>query len=209
MIKYAKQKSKSLVGKDGFNEPWYKCLSCKQPFKAQLALEMTSAFISFTESTYGCPPQSYNDKLCVMIALRLRIVRIVDLQREFLMNNRHQWGMVKGAVPVDEGKMLSNKLLSMVKQIKEKEQMTHSQLKASRVSEGVYCSELICVGENQRFTIGRADRWNIGEVIINAQEQSERGLELKACIYQRKSEWIPFVQLSRRCKEEEKKTSGG
>jgi len=200
-----------LVGKHDFQEPWYKCLSCKQPFKAQLALEMTSAFISFTESTYGLtrqslngkmcvmpsntvpenaivstPPsstinrvnatdtgsvttmsalsfedakapvkrsamksteetavkstgssdsrhrQSYNDKLCVMIALRLRIGTTVDLQREFLMIYRHQGGMVKEAVPVDEAKMLSTKLLSIVEQIKEKEQMTHSQLKALR-----------------------------------------------------------------------------
>ena len=211
MIKYAEQKSKSLVGKHDFQEPWYKCLSCKQPFKAQLALEMTSAFISFTESTYGLPRQSlngkmcvmpsntvpenaivstppsstinrvnatdtgsvttmsalsfedakapvkrsamksteetavkstgssdsrhrqsYNDKLCVMYALRLRIVTTVDLQREFLMNNRHQWGTVKEAVPVDEAKMLSKKLLSMVRQITEKEKLTYSQLKALR-----------------------------------------------------------------------------
>ena len=211
MIKYAEQKSKSLVGKHDFQEPWYKCLSCKQPFKAQLALEMTSAFISFTESTYGLPRQSlngkmyvmpsntvpenaivstppsstinrvnatdtgsvttmsalsfedakapvkrsamksteetavkstgssdsrhrqsYNDKLCVMYALRLRIVTTVDLQREFLMNNRHQWGTVKEAVPVDEAKMLSKKLLSMVRQITEKEKLIYSQLKALR-----------------------------------------------------------------------------
>jgi hypothetical protein len=132
MIKYAEQKSKSLVGKAGFNEPWYKCLSCKQPFKDQLALEMTSAFISFTESTFGHPRQSYNDKLCLMYALQLRVGTILDLQREFLMNNCHKLGMLKKTVPVDEGKMLSNKLLSMVKQIKEKEQMTHSQLKLLR-----------------------------------------------------------------------------
>jgi hypothetical protein len=124
MIKYAEQKSKSLVGKSNFGVPWHLCLSCKQPFKNQLALEMTSAFISFTESTYGHPRQSINDKICVMIALRLRIVTIVDCKKEYMMNNRHAtFASIKEAVPVDEGKMLGKKLLSMVEQIKKEKQI--------------------------------------------------------------------------------------
>ena len=46
MIKYAEQKSTSLVGKSDFVLPWYECLSCKQPFKGKLALAMTSACLS-------------------------------------------------------------------------------------------------------------------------------------------------------------------
>jgi hypothetical protein len=130
MIKYAEQKSKSLVGKSNFAGPWYECLSCKQPFKDQLALAMTSAFISFTESTYGHPRQSLDDKMCVMIALRSRIVTTIDCQKAYIMNNPHKWRMVEDVVPVDEANVLSNKLLSMVEQIKEKEQMTYWQLKA-------------------------------------------------------------------------------
>jgi hypothetical protein len=132
MIKYAQQKCTTLVGKLDFVVPWYECLSCKQPFKHQLALAMSSACVSFTESTYGHPRQSLNDKMCVMIALRLRIVSIVNCQKEYVMNNRHAtFASIKEAVPLDEGKMLSNKLLSMIEQIKKEEQMTYLQLKST------------------------------------------------------------------------------
>jgi hypothetical protein len=133
MIKYAEQKSKSLVGKSNFGVPWHICLSCKQPFKGKLALAMSSAFISFTESTYGHPRQSLYDKICVMIALRLRIVTIVEFQRDYYTNNRHStFASIKEAVPVDEGKMLGKKMLSMIEQIKKEEQMTYLGLKAMR-----------------------------------------------------------------------------
>jgi hypothetical protein len=129
MIKYAEQKSKSMVGMN-FGVPWYECLSCKQPFKGKLALAMTSACLSFTESTCGHPRQSFNDKMCVMIALRLRIVTIIDFWREYYTNST--FAEVEKAVPVDEGKMLGKKLLSMIEQIKKEEQMTHLGLKAMR-----------------------------------------------------------------------------
>jgi len=131
MIKYAEQKSTSAVNVNGkisdFGEPWYECLSCKQPFKNQLALAMSSACLSFTESTYGHSRQSIIDKLCVMIALRLRIVSIVDFKVECLMV-----ALCQEVVPVDEGKMLSKKLLSMIEQIKKEEQMTYVHLKRIR-----------------------------------------------------------------------------
>ena len=68
---------------------------------------MEETAVKSTGSSDSRHRQSYNDKLCVMIALRLRIGTTVDLQREFLMIYRHQGGMVKEAVPVDEAKMLS------------------------------------------------------------------------------------------------------
>jgi hypothetical protein len=128
MIKYAEQKSTSLVGRPDFGEPWWLCLNCKQPFKNQLALEMSSACLSFTESTHGHPRQSLNDKFCVMIALRLRIVSIVDFKVECLTV-----ALCQEVVPVDEGKMLSKKLLSMIEQIKKEEQMTYVHLKIIRL----------------------------------------------------------------------------
>jgi hypothetical protein len=127
MIKYAQQKSKSLVGKDGFHKPWQICLSCKQPFKGKLALDMTSACLSFVESTFGHPRQSLDDKFCVMNAIRLRIETIVYFQREFLTDN-----LLKEVVLIDEGKMLSKKLLSMIEQITKEEEMTYLQLKELR-----------------------------------------------------------------------------
>jgi hypothetical protein len=68
--------------------------------------------------------------MCVMIALRLRIVTIIDFWREYYTNST--FAEVEKAVPVDEGKMLGKKLLSMIEQIKKEEQMTHLGLKAMR-----------------------------------------------------------------------------
>ena len=65
MIEYAKQKSNQAAGKDfdKFTEPWYQCPNCKQQFKSQLSLDLTSAFVSFADATYGHPGNSYNDNL--------------------------------------------------------------------------------------------------------------------------------------------------
>jgi hypothetical protein len=56
-----------------FREPWYKCTNCKQPFQNQLAIDLSSAFVSFAEVTYGHPDGSKWDKLKVMAALRLKV----------------------------------------------------------------------------------------------------------------------------------------
>ena len=65
MIEYAKQKSNQAAGKDfdKLTEPWYHCPNCKQQFKSQLSLDLTSAFVSFADATYGHPGNSYNDKI--------------------------------------------------------------------------------------------------------------------------------------------------
>ena len=64
MIEYAKQKSNQAAGKDfdKLTEPWYHCPNCKQQFKSQLSLDLTSAFVSFADATYGHPGNCYNDR---------------------------------------------------------------------------------------------------------------------------------------------------
>lgn len=89
MIKYAEQKSKEAAGKDpkSFSEPWYECPNCKQCFKNELSLDMSSAFISFVESIYCHPGNSFHEKVLVMTALRHKIVTIVGLMTQYLRNN--------------------------------------------------------------------------------------------------------------------------
>ena len=71
----AKQQCKQAV--DGnlvaFSEPWHKCNNCKQQFQGQLAIDLISACVSFTEATYGHPSCSKWDKLKVLESLRLKI----------------------------------------------------------------------------------------------------------------------------------------
>jgi len=75
LVKYAEQKSKQAV--DGnlvaFSEPWHKCNNCRQPFQGKLAIDLSSACVSFAEATYGHPSCSKWDKLKIIESLRLKI----------------------------------------------------------------------------------------------------------------------------------------
>ena len=73
--KFAKQKCKQAVDGNNvaFSEPWLKCNNCKQQFQGQLAIDLASACVSFTEATYGHPSCSKWDKLKVLESLRLKI----------------------------------------------------------------------------------------------------------------------------------------
>ena len=75
LAKYAEQKCKEGLKDDGdtglaFCKPWNFCNTCKQPFQNQLAVDLASAFVSFTEATYGQEGNSKWDKLKIMTALR-------------------------------------------------------------------------------------------------------------------------------------------
>ena len=145
MIEYAKQKSNQAAGKDfdKFTEPWYHCPNCKQLFKSQLSLDLTSAFVSFADATYGHPGNSYNDKISVMCALRLRIKTIVDLIHQCLANNVNRttsFELMEG-VPVIEGKMLGKKLLAMVEKMTKEDKMESWQYRLVREN---YEASLYC-----------------------------------------------------------------
>ena len=113
IVEYAEQKFQQAADSDltGFSTPWVKCNNCKQPFQNQLALDLSSAFISFAEEAYGFSGNGMCDKVKVMDALRHKIERLIqvvcsDSPRED-----------KGTLKV-ECEMLIKKLLSMVDQTK-------------------------------------------------------------------------------------------
>jgi hypothetical protein len=81
LTKYAEQKSKQAPDDrdyDAFIEPWKKCTNCKQKFQGQLAIDLTSACVSYAEVTYGHPGSSKWDKMKVMAALRSKIMALHD-----------------------------------------------------------------------------------------------------------------------------------
>ena len=75
LTNYAEQKSIGAreVDTAAFAEPWEICNNCKQPFQCQLSIDLSYAFVSFAESTYGHPGNSKWDKLKVMESLRSKI----------------------------------------------------------------------------------------------------------------------------------------
>ena len=129
IVKYAEQKSKQTANTGGnvsissFSKPWVECPNCKQPYRNQLSLDLSSAFVSFAEATYGYPGNNANDKIKVMTALRSRLHTYCDIIREREAGQTTQGGQNKvdsnrKSTQTTECKMLFKKLLSMVAQIK-------------------------------------------------------------------------------------------
>jgi hypothetical protein len=80
MSSYAEQKCKAASGTtdmNAFSEPWRICNNCKQPFKNQLAVDISSAFVSFAEATYSHEGSSKWGKMKVMAALSLENCHVV------------------------------------------------------------------------------------------------------------------------------------
>jgi hypothetical protein len=113
IIEYAEQKSKQEADSDlaAFSRPWGKCNNCYQSFQNQVALDLSSAFISFVEEAYGFSGNGMWDKVKVMSALQCKIGRL------FLVLCPNSPREDKGTLKV-ECEMLIKKLLSMVDQTK-------------------------------------------------------------------------------------------
>ena len=94
-----------------FSTPWEECNNCHQPFQNQVALDLSSDFVSFAKEAYGYPGNSKWDKLKAMTGLRLKI----DTLLLVLCSNSPRED--KGTLKV-ECEMLIKKLLSMVDQTK-------------------------------------------------------------------------------------------
>jgi len=132
IVKYAEQKCKQTANTGGelpmhrFSEPWDDCPNCKQPFKNQLSLDLSSAFVSFAEATYGNPGNDAFDKINVITALRSRISICIDVARDNMMREAGlttRWGRKNfdsniNLAQTTECKMLCTKMLSMVDQVR-------------------------------------------------------------------------------------------
>ncbi len=77
IIEYAEQKSKQAADSAAFSTPWEECNNCNQPFQNQVALDLSSAFVSFAEEAYGYPGNGKWDKLKVMTGLLSKITRLI------------------------------------------------------------------------------------------------------------------------------------
>ena len=132
IVKYAEQKCKQTANTGGelpmhrFSEPWDDCPNCKQPFKNQLSLDLSSAFVSFAEATFGYPGNNPMDKIKVMTALRSRIAKYADVKRDNMFREAGpttRWSQNnvdsnRNRAQTTECKMLFAKLLLVVDQMK-------------------------------------------------------------------------------------------
>lgn len=107
LVTYAEQKSRAAYTSfDAFIEPFETCNNCKQPFMGQLSLDLSSAFVSFAEATYGHEGSSKWDKMNILAAIRSKI----EASQKFFACNQST-GLV------ERNKLIST-LLSMVDQVK-------------------------------------------------------------------------------------------
>jgi hypothetical protein len=107
LVEFADQKCKHAADGDlpSFREPWYKCTNCKQLFQNQLAIDLSCAFVTFSEATYVHPDGNRWDKMKVLDSLRLNIELLNTFKVLFTDED-------------DDKKDLSNKLLDMAEQTK-------------------------------------------------------------------------------------------
>jgi len=113
IVKYAEQKSEHAADLDrvAFATPWEECNNCKQPFQNQVALDLSSAFVSFAEKAYNFSGNGKWDQVKVMAGLRHKIEKLFDV----VCSNSPRED--KGTLKV-ECEMLIKKLLLMVDQTK-------------------------------------------------------------------------------------------
>lgn len=104
LIKYDEQKSKDAAEMDmtAFGWSWFVCTNCKQRYHNILYLDLTSAFVSFAERVYG-NGNSMWDKMRVMHSLLNKSASCLE--------PNHGWSRT-------EGKLITEKLLSMIDNIK-------------------------------------------------------------------------------------------
>ena len=111
IIKYAQKKSEQAINLDQFIIPWEKCPICHQDYENELTIQISNAFVSFAERTYGHPGNRLDDKMRVMEALRLQI--------QSYLSNFARWGEV-------EKKLVNNlicRFLELVDRAKEEHDM--------------------------------------------------------------------------------------
>jgi hypothetical protein len=113
IVEYAEQKCKQVVDSDltAFSTPWAKCNNCHQPFQNQVALDLSSAFVSLAEKAYNFLGNGKWDKVKVLSSLRCKIHLLLNLVCSDSPRED------KGTLKV-ECEMLIKKLLSMVDQTK-------------------------------------------------------------------------------------------
>ena len=117
IVKFAEQKSQQAADVDAdldvFTDPWYVCTNCKQPFRNRLSRDLSSAFVSFAEEGHVHPGNSVDDKLKVMVALKLNVNTFINGLREVI-----EIGVDKNNLR-RECEMLIKRFMDMVGQMKE------------------------------------------------------------------------------------------
>ena len=125
IVQYAKQKCKLAQGTDlsSYLEPWITCLGCKQMYQNQLSHDLTSALLSFTETTYGYPGNCDSDKLRIMIALWENITTAISSTRSTKIVDGDIASKSNENTKMD-CEMLIKKLMSMVDEMKKEKHMS-------------------------------------------------------------------------------------
>ena len=117
IVKFAEQKSQQAAEVDAdldvFTDPWYVCTNCKQPFRNRLSRDLSSAFVSFAEEGHVHPGNSVDDKLKVMVALKLNVNTLINSLGEVI-----EIGVDKNNLR-RECEMLIKRFMDMVGQMKE------------------------------------------------------------------------------------------
>jgi hypothetical protein len=132
IVQFAEQKSKEATAKDDpssfnavtFAEYWRTCPNCKQRYQKKLSVDLTSAFVSFAERTYGHDGNSDMDKWRVMKSLQFKITASASFLREQgLFPCREESATLSKDDVIDDCESAIKRLLGMVDEMKNDKKM--------------------------------------------------------------------------------------
>ena len=138
MVKYAEQKCKQAAAKPSFPapwgpcpdlmtfaEPWTICPNCKQSYQQQVAIDLSSSFVTFTEMMATASINVYWSNMAIMTALKSNSEAYLNA----IKDNNDLLKIIVDKSNQTSGKekceMLLTRMLSMVDQMKKDLKMNH------------------------------------------------------------------------------------
>jgi hypothetical protein len=106
-----------------FAQPWQDCIKCKQSFQGNLSIDLSSAFISFTEANYDYPGNNMfmYDKFKLITAVKNKICNQLGPSSSLAINVSSisaAMGVLQGFQHKQEIEELSKRMISMIDQTK-------------------------------------------------------------------------------------------
>jgi hypothetical protein len=103
-----------------YAKPWQDCINCKQSFQGNLSIDLSSAFISFTEANYDYPGNNMYDKIKLITAVKNKIFKQLGPSSSLAINisSISAMGVPQGFQHKQEIEELIKRMISMIDQTK-------------------------------------------------------------------------------------------
>ena len=135
-----------------YAKPWQDCINCKQSFQGNLSIDLSSAFISFTEANYDYPGNNMYDKIKLITAVKNKIFKQLGPSSSLAINisSISAMGVPQGFQHKQEIEELIKRMISMIDQTK-KDLKMRSWLHMPKTSLSYWYYKELCQYEAQGY----------------------------------------------------------